>query len=112
MMGIENTTEPAIIPSQKIVYLDHVKVLLTVLVVLHHAFIAYGGPGGWYYRQPATNLRTLLPITIFVSTNQSFFMGLFFLLAAYFIEPSLKRKGTWVYLKDRFKRLVIPLLFY
>jgi len=87
-------------------------VLLTVLVVLHHAFIAYGGPGGWYYRQPATNLRTLLPITIFVSTNQSFFMGLFFLLAAYFIEPSLKRKGTWVYLKDRFKRLVIPLLFY
>src|ERR1700761_5861460 len=103
---------PAVIPSQKIYYLDHVKVLLTVLVILHHTFITYGGPGGWYYRQPTTNQAALIPMTMFVSTNQSFFMGLFFLLSAYFIEPSLKRKGTRVYLLDRLKRLGIPLVFY
>lgn len=102
----------AIIPSQKIYYLDHVKVLLTVLVILHHTFITYGGPGGWYYRQPTTSKAALIPMTMFVSTNQAFFMGLFFLLSAYFIEPSLKRKGTRLYLLDRLKRLGIPLVFY
>jgi len=111
-MGIDKSTSPAIIPSPKIYYLDHVKLLLTVLVILHHAFVAYGGPGGWYYRQPATDLQVVLPLTVLISTDQSFFMGLFFLLSAYFIEPSLKRKGVKVYLKDRFKRLGIPLLFY
>lgn len=104
--------QPAIILSQKIYYLDHIKVLLTVLVILHHSFIAYGGPGGWYYRQPTHNAGALILMTIFVSTNQAFFMGLFFLLSAYFVEPSLKRKGAKVYLLDRLKRLGIPLVFY
>jgi len=111
-MSPETPAAPAIIPSQKIYYLDHVKVLLTVLVILHHSFITYGGPGGWYYRQPTTSQAALIPMAMFVSTNQAFFMGLFFLLSAYFIEPSLKRKGTRVYLLDRLKRLGIPLVFY
>jgi surface polysaccharide O-acyltransferase-like enzyme len=112
MKTAEVPAQPAIIPSQKIYYLDHVKVLLTMLVILHHTFITYGGPGGWYFRQPTTSKGALIPMTIFVSTNQSFFMGLFFLLSAYFIEPSLRRKGMQVYLLDRLKRLGIPLLFY
>ena len=111
-MNPETPAAPAIIPSQKIYYLDHVKILLTVLVILHHSFITYGGPGGWYYRQPTTSHAALIPMTMFVSTNQAFFMGLFFLLSAYFIEPSLTRKGTRVYLMDRLKRLGIPLVFY
>jgi len=112
MNNTEPVAAPAIIPSQKIYYLDHVKVLLTVLVILHHSFITYGGPGGWYYRQPTSSKGALIPMTMFVSTNQAFFMGLFFLLSAYFIEPSLRRKGTKVYLLDRLKRLGIPLVVY
>jgi len=103
---------PAAIPSQKIYYLDHVKVQLTALVIMHHAFVTYGAPGGWYYREPTSSKVAIIPLTMFVSTNQSFFMGLFFLLSAYFIEPSLKRKGTRLYLLDRLKRLGIPLVFY
>jgi len=109
---IKENPAAAVIPSQKIYYLDHVKVLLTVLVILHHTFITYGGPGGWYYRQPATQMAALIPMTLFVATNQSFFMGLFFMLSAYFIEPSLKRKGVKVFVLDRLKRLGIPLVFY
>ena len=33
----------------KIAYIDHLKVLAIVLVVLHHTFITYGAPGGWYF---------------------------------------------------------------
>ncbi|GAB3782395.1 acyltransferase [Spirosoma horti] len=96
----------------KIRYLDHTRILLTILVILHHVCITYGAPGGWYYRQPTTQLAAKFGLALFVSTNQSFFMGLFFLLAAYFIEPSYQRKGAPWFVQDRLKRLGIPLVFY
>lgn len=111
-MPTQTDRQTAIIPSQKIIYLDHIKVLLTVLVILHHTFITYGAPGGWYYKQPTTNELALIPMTLFVATNQAFFMGLFFMLSAYFIKPSYDRKGTSAFIADRLKRLGIPLVFY
>jgi peptidoglycan/LPS O-acetylase OafA/YrhL len=83
-------TTSALIPDQtkKIFYIDNLKVLLTILVILHHAFITYGASGGWYYQQKTSLKAALIPMTIFVSVNQAFFMGFFFFLSAYFIRPS------------------------
>jgi len=108
-------TEPsALIPdsSKKINYIDHLKVVLTILVVLHHSFITYGAPGGWYYSQKTTHMGALIPMTGFVAINQSFFMGFFFFLSAYFISPSYQKKGAKQFVLDRLKRLGIPLVFY
>lgn len=96
----------------KLLYIDNIKILLTVLVVLHHTFIAYSSSHGWYFTQKTSHLAALVPMTIFVSINQSFFMGFFFLLSAYFISPSLNRKGPRQFIADRLLRLGIPLLFY
>lgn len=96
----------------KLFYIDNIKILLTVLVVLHHLFIAYGASGGWYYMQKTTHIGALVPMTMFVSINQSFFMGFFFLLSAYFTGPSYDRKGAGQFIADRLLRLGIPLLFY
>jgi len=49
---------------------------------------------------------------IFCGTNQAFFMAFFFLLAGYFTAPSLEKKGTGKFLKDRLIRLGIPVLIY
>jgi hypothetical protein len=49
---------------------------------------------------------------MFVATNQAFFMGMFFFISAYFIVPSLKRKGIQKFGKDRLIRLGIPLLLF
>jgi surface polysaccharide O-acyltransferase-like enzyme len=98
--------------SNKLFYIDNIRVLLTILVVLHHTFITYGAPGGWYYTQKTTHLAALFPMTLFVSVNQSFFMGFFFLLSAYFTGPSYDRKGAARFIADRLIRLGIPLLFY
>jgi hypothetical protein len=98
--------------SKKILYIDNLKVLMTVLVILHHAFITYGASGGWYYTQPTTRMAALAPMTMFVSINQSFFMGFFFFLSALFIPASYDRKGPGRFVADRLKRLGIPLLFY
>jgi hypothetical protein len=98
--------------SSRTNYLDHIKVVLTILVILHHVCVCYGAPGGWYFRQPTTIEGALIAMTVFVATNQSFFMGFFFLLSAYFTEPSLQRKGTKKFIQDRLIRFGIPLVFY
>jgi surface polysaccharide O-acyltransferase-like enzyme len=107
-------TSSAFIPEQpqKLFYIDRLRVALTVLVVLHHSFITYGGPGGWYYAQKTTKIGALIPMTMFVAINQAFFMGFFFFLSACFISPSYNRKGASQFLMDRLKRLGIPLVFY
>ncbi|SHN12853.1 acyltransferase family protein [Chitinophaga sp. CF418] len=98
--------------SNKLFYIDNIKILLTILVILHHTVIAYGAAGGWYYTQKTSLTGALVPMTMFVSINQSFFMGFFFLLAAYFSGPSYDRKGAGQFIADRLLRLGIPLLFY
>lgn len=98
--------------SNKIYYIDNLRVLMTVLVIMHHTIIAYGGPGGWYFTDPTQVKPALIVMTLFVATNQSFFMGFFFFLASYFTEPSYNKKGATRFLAERLKRLGIPLLFY
>lgn len=98
--------------SNKLLYIDNIKVLLTILVVLHHTFIAYSSSEGWYYNEQTSLLPARILLTMCVSINQSFFMGFFFLLAAYFTDSSYFRKGASRFIKDRLIRLGIPLLFY
>lgn len=94
-------------------FIDRLRVVLTVLVILHHTAITYGGSGGWFYREvhdggtPASLL-----LTVFCAVNQSFFMGMFFLLAGYFTPVSLARKGVRQFLQERLLRLGIPLLVF
>jgi surface polysaccharide O-acyltransferase-like enzyme len=104
------TLEPA--QPQKLFYIDNIRIILTLLVILHHTFITYGASGGWYYTQKTTNMGALVPMTMFVSLNQSFFMGFFFLLAAYFTQSSYDRKGAGRFVSDRLLRLGVPLIFY
>jgi len=105
---------PAVANSNnpKIGYVDNLKVVLTVLVIMHHAFITYGAPGGWYLTEKTTFKPALIPMTLFVAINQAFFMGFFFFLSAYFTESSYNKKGALKFLGDRLKRLGIPLVFY
>ncbi len=98
--------------KEKIFYIDNLRVLLITLVVLHHSFITYGAPGGWYYKETTQHAGALIPMTIFVSLNQSFFMGFFFFLSALFIESSIDKKGRRRFMTDRLIRLGIPLAFY
>ena len=92
-------------------YIDRLRSVMTALVLLHHTAITYGAPGGWFWYElhPSGSPASLL-LTLFVSTNQAYFMGFFFLLAGYFTPASLERKGYGRFLGDRFLRLGLPLL--
>jgi glucans biosynthesis protein C len=97
-------------PTSRNAAIDHIRILLTALVVFHHVAIAYGGSGGWYFREQPNASNLLL--VLFNATNQSYFMGFFFLLAGYYTPPSVERKGPARYLADRLLRLGVPLLVY
>jgi len=98
--------------SNKIFYINNLKIILTIMVVIHHAVITYGAAGSWYYAQRTTLVPAIIVMNLFIHTNMTFFMGFFFFLSSYFIEPSLNKKGPKKFLLDRLKRLGIPLVFY
>lgn len=97
---------------KRILYIDNLRIFLMALVVLHHLSITYGASGGWYYKEVEGDTFTQVILTMFTATNQSFFMGLFFLLSAYFTRISLNRKPLGTFIKDRLIRLGIPLLIF
>ena len=95
----------------RLAFVDNLRVLLVILVILHHLAVTYGGEGSWYYYEGRADTITTTVLTLFVVVNQAFFMGFYFLIAAYFVPRSLERKGSKQYLKERLLRLGVPLAF-
>jgi len=93
------------------IYIDNLKIFLVTLVMLLHIAVTYGPIGFWYYYERTGLLSTYL-LGFFVSFNQAFLLGLFLMISAYFIIPSYDRKGPELFIRDKFRRLGIPLLFY
>ncbi len=91
----------------RLAFADNLRVFLTILVVAHHAGQAYGPTGG---RWPVFEPQRSSLLGPFFSINAAFFMGLFFLLAGYFLPDAYDRKGAGSFLKDRLFRLGLPLL--
>jgi peptidoglycan/LPS O-acetylase OafA/YrhL len=96
----------------RIYYIDNLRIFLIALVVLHHLAITYGAPGGWFYNESAAEFPEIIPLSMFVAANQAFFMGMFFFVSAYFILPSLNKKGFSIFIKDRLIRLGLPMLIF
>jgi glucan biosynthesis protein C len=93
-------------------YLDNLKVLLIVLVILQHAGQPYGPGGAWWIAPEKISLVNLLVLGMLFAINMAFFMGLFFLISAYFLGTSYDRKGPRKVLKDRIVKLSTPILIF
>lgn len=108
--GAETKTILKTAPTSRIYFLDNLKVLLTVLVVLQHSAQPYGPGGGWWIA-PDPNQTTIdfIALGLFMALNMSFFMGLFFMISAYFMPGSLDRKSPPKFIKDRLVKLGVPI---
>ncbi len=100
---------PAPASPGRLFFIDNIRVFLTVLVIMHHLTITYAGTGSWYYLEGRQDTVVDALGSWFCAVNQSYFMGLFLLISAYFIPGSYDRKGPRRFLKDRLIRLGIPL---
>lgn len=93
-------------------YLDNIKWVLTILVILHHCASTAGlDPIGYNLPHVKESMQYQYEILgTFQGINQSFFMSLFFFISAYFVIPSFERKGAGKFMLDKLKRLGIPTL--
>jgi glucan biosynthesis protein C len=100
-------------PAPRLFFIDHLRVALIILVVLHHIAVIYAANSPFYYLEPAyQDVPALVILVFFELFNQAYFMGFFFLLSGYFTPGSFDRKGPRLFLRDRLLRLGIPLLAY
>ncbi|MEJ3653594.1 acyltransferase family protein [Actinomycetes bacterium KLBMP 9759] len=97
--------------APRLLYVDNLRVALTVLVVLHHVAVTYGNIPVWYYVETAKDGTGLL-LDLLVVFNQTFFMGFFFMVSGFFVPASYDRKGRGTFVKDRLFRLGVPLLLF
>ncbi|NOT39243.1 MAG: acyltransferase [Alphaproteobacteria bacterium] len=100
--------------------IGYLRAFVTVLVVAHHAMIAYLPDA----QQPTvaawtskTMLWTAFPIVdsqrvpefgLLIGINDIFFMSLMFFISGLFVWPSLTRKGAIAFAGDRIVRLGLP----
>jgi glucan biosynthesis protein C len=101
-------------PSRpRLFFVDNLRWTAILLVLSMHAADTYSPLGSWYYvdRRPLSP-ASLLFFAAWQMYLQSFFMGLLFFLAGFFVPPSFDRKGPQQFLRERAFRLGLPVLFY
>jgi glucan biosynthesis protein C len=96
----------------RLLFVDNMRVFLTILVIAHHLMVIYADSGGWIYHEGREDEITSALGGWFCAINQAYFMGLFLFVAAYFVPGAYDRKGPGRFLTDRLVRLGIPLATY
>jgi peptidoglycan/LPS O-acetylase OafA/YrhL len=101
--------------------IDALRTFLTLLVVAHHAALAYHpfappvagslrDPPFLWSAFPVVDAHRSAGLDLFVGFNDTFFMSAMFLVSGLFVWPSLARKGAAQFLKDRALRLGLPFI--
>jgi peptidoglycan/LPS O-acetylase OafA/YrhL len=99
--------------SSRLLYIDNLRWTMIILVISMHAADTYSPFGNWYFvdRRPVS-LASVLVFGAWQMYLQSFFMGLLFFIAGYFVPSSFDRKGAIGFLRERAVRLGVPVLLY
>jgi glucans biosynthesis protein C len=95
--------------TERLIFVDVLRVLVIVFVIVHHAAQAYGPTGGAWPVQDRAHSDWFRP---FYTVNSAFGLGLLFLLAGYFVPRSYRRKGPRRFLKERWARIGVPLVIF
>jgi glucan biosynthesis protein C len=89
--------------SNRLVFLDNLKVILIFLLILHHVGQGYGPTGGWWFYM-SQDPEKLEWMGRFFAVNASFRMGLLFLISGFFFAPSYDKKGFKDFIIDKLIR--------
>ncbi len=113
--------EPAALPQTgDNVSVGYLRAFITVMVLAHHAVIAYNpfvpakpaasltAPPQLWQAFPVVDSQRWAGFGLFNSFNDMFFMALMFFLSGLFVHASLQRKGGGAFLRGRALRLGVP----
>ncbi|GAB4429897.1 MAG: acyltransferase family protein [Anaerolineae bacterium] len=94
---------------KRLYFLDNLRAFVVFLVIVLHGAITYMAyaPPWWYVLDPNNSLFfTALVILVDVSI-----MMVMFFVAGYFAYPSLVKRGSGQFIKDKFVRIGLPWIF-
>lgn len=110
-MDYQKNSEGAV--EKRLFFIDNIRWLMIVFVVIMHLNVTYSNMGLWYYKEPVKiDALSGVLFAIYGSFTQAYFMGLLFFIAGYFIPSSFDRKGVRGFVQDRLLRLGLPTLLY
>jgi glucans biosynthesis protein C len=99
--------------KSRFLYIDNLRLLIIIFVVMVHLAVTYSGIGSWYFMDThELDLLSAVFFGLFQSYTQAYFMGFLFLISGYFVAKSYDKKGTKRFIMDRLIRLGIPTLIY
>jgi Fucose 4-O-acetylase and related acetyltransferases len=99
--------------KNRLLYIDNLRLLMIVFVIMLHLGVTYSGFGMWYYKEGAPiSFASSVFFGFYLSLTQGYFMGFLFLIAGYFVPGAYDKKGCPKFVKDRLIRLGIPALIY
>ena len=100
--GLTDTSTP--ITVMRLAFLDNLRYLMIMLVLVYHAFGAYASVAPHWLVHDTTSFSADIIRELF----DVFMMPLLFFVAGFFAPVSLEKKGTWGFLTDKVKRLLVP----
>lgn len=101
------------VQGSRLAYIDNLRALMIIFVVVLHTAVTYSGFGSWYYvENKSVDFISTLFFGLFQSFTQAYFMSLLFMIAGYFAPGNLDSKGTRSFVKGRLFRLGLPILVY
>lgn len=99
--------------KKRFLYVDNLRLLMIIFVVIMHSAVTYSGIGSWYYKENGKpDLFSTIIFGFYQSFTQGYFMGFLFLIAGYFVPSSYDKKGFSKFINERLVRLGIPTLIY
>ena len=95
--------------EQRLHYIDHLRGFMFILMAIDHALHAYAEKWGffWFFWDEK---RTPIFDAFYVH-NQAIIMPMLFFIFGMFVLPSLKHRGFFSYVKERFFRLGLIYIF-
>jgi glucans biosynthesis protein C len=102
--------------KSRVLWIDYLRACIIILVVAHHSALAYTTFAKFNKEayilssHPVVDVQRFIGLDIFVYFNDIFFMSLMFFISGLFLLPSLQKKGSSRFLRERFNRLFIPFL--
>jgi Erythromycin esterase/Acyltransferase family len=93
--------------TERLFFVDVLRVSIVVFVIVRHSAQAYGPTGGMWPVHDQAQSDWFRP---FYTVNSAFDLGLLFLLAGYFVPSSYERKGPGRFLRERWVRIGVPLV--
>ncbi|MEG2290201.1 MAG: acyltransferase family protein [Clostridium sp.] len=97
----------SLLKGNRIPFLDNIRTLMVVLVLIFHAGAAYSSAVDFwpFHERSSSGL-----IDFYMLLGDVFMMSTLFFIAGYFAMPSYNKRGGRGFLKDKFKILGIPWL--